>query len=192
VLNVPTIIVQVPAYAYVILAAGWLVWFLPFPITRWNFKAAEKTDRRARWGLLLELAAYTVLWQGDFWRRPPNLWRTALSVVFLILAALLSWTATRALGKHLRFDAALSPDHQLVRSGPYRKLRHPIYTSMLCMLLGTGLMITRPLLLLLAILLFVCGTEIRVRIEDALLLSRFGGEFRDYQRSVSAYVPLVR
>jgi protein-S-isoprenylcysteine O-methyltransferase Ste14 len=58
------------------------------------------------------------------------------------LASLLSWTATRALGRHLRFDAALTPDHQLVRSGPYRLLRHPIYTSMFCLLLGTGFVIT--------------------------------------------------
>ena len=39
---------------------------------------------------------------------------------------------------------------------------------------------------------FVAGTEIRVRVEDALLLSHFGDEFREYQRTVSAYVPFIR
>jgi protein-S-isoprenylcysteine O-methyltransferase Ste14 len=63
---------------------------------------------------------------------------------------------------------------------------------MFCLLLGTGFMITPPLLFLVAMILFICGTEIRVRIEDALLSSRFGDKFREYQRRVSAYIPLVR
>src|SRR5947207_3171062 len=49
----------------------------------------------------------------------------------------LSWTSARALGRQWRIDAGLNPDHQLVRSGGYGVVRHPIYTSMFCMLLGT-------------------------------------------------------
>ena len=178
-------------FGYIILAAGWLVWFIPFPVTGWNSKTPAQSDHRARWGLVPEVVAYSLLWQGEFpWTRSPAPWRIACSILFLALAGLLSWTATRALGRHLRFDAALSPDHELVRTGPYRVLRHPIYTSMFCMLLGTGFMITSLPLLLAAILLFVCGTEIRVRVEDGLLASRFGDQFREYQRSVSAYIPL--
>ena len=43
-----------------------------------------------------------------------------------------------------------------------------------------------------AMLLFIIGTEIRVRIEDSLLASHFGNEFREYRRRVSAYVPFLR
>jgi protein-S-isoprenylcysteine O-methyltransferase Ste14 len=71
-------------------------------------------------------------------------------------------------------------------------VRHPIYTSMLCILLGTGLMVTPWWLLLLSFLIFVAGTEIRVRIEERLLVSRFGDRFRDYQRNVPAYLPLLK
>jgi protein-S-isoprenylcysteine O-methyltransferase Ste14 len=124
--------------------------------------------------------------------RLPATWQTALSILLLAFAALLSWTSTRALGRHLRFEAALSPDHELVRSGPYRLLRHPIYTSMFCLLLGTGFMIASPFLFVPAVLIFLIGTEIRVYVEDRLLASRFGDQFRDYQQSVSAYVPFVR
>ncbi len=181
-----------PAYAYIMLAVGWIVWFLPFPLNKWNFKTPERRDNRARWGLALQAVAYSLLWQSHFWERSPGPWRTALSALFFVLASVLSWTGVRALGRHLRFDAALSPDHQLVRSGAYRCLRHPIYTSMLCILLGTGFLFAPARLLLTAIVVFVAGTEIRVRIEDALLLARFGGRFRDYQRTVSAYIPLIR
>ena len=108
------------------------------------------------------------------------------------LAGLLSWTSARTLGRQWRLDAGLNPDHKLVRSGAYRVVRHPIYTSMLCLLLGTGFMIAPLLMLLLSTLVFLVGTEIRVRIEDILLASRFGEEFRDYQRAVPAYIPLLK
>jgi len=182
----------VPWYGYAILAVGWVVWFVPFVLNRWRFRGAERTDRRARWGIFLQLISYSALWQGNFWTRPPGAIRLALCVLFLALATLLSWTATRALGRHLRFDAALSQDHELVRSGPYRFLRHPIYTSMFCILLGTGALVSPPVLLLIAVVVFIVGTEIRVRIEDRLLSSRFGDAFRKYQSSVSAYIPLLR
>jgi protein-S-isoprenylcysteine O-methyltransferase Ste14 len=42
-----------------------------------------------------------------------------------------------------------------------------------------------------ALLLFVIGTEIRVRIEERLLASRFGEEFKEYKRSVPAYIPFL-
>jgi protein-S-isoprenylcysteine O-methyltransferase Ste14 len=113
-------------------------------------------------------------------------------VVFASLAAVLSWTATRALGRQWRIDAGLNVDHELVRSGPYRWVRHPIYTSMLCLLLATGFMLAPPILLLTATAISIAGLEIRTHVEDGLLLSRFGEEFRSYRRDVAAYLPLVR
>jgi protein-S-isoprenylcysteine O-methyltransferase Ste14 len=149
-------------------------------------------DRRARWGVLLQGLAYALLWQSTFWFRLPETWRIAVSVFFFALAALLSWTGTRALGRQWRIDAGLNLDHELIRSGPYRVVRHPIYSSMLCMLLATGFMVTPWLLLLAAVLVFLIGVEIRVRVEDALLRDRFGDKFLEYSRAVPAYIPSVR
>ncbi|WP_348267721.1 isoprenylcysteine carboxylmethyltransferase family protein [Edaphobacter paludis] len=181
-----------PIYGYLIVAVGWLVWFIPFPLNGWNRNPPQRRDRRARWGVLLQVLSYLLLSLGHFWTRSPAMWQSGLAIVLFGFAALLSWTSTRALGRHLRFEAALSPDHVLVRSGPYRLLRHPIYTSMFCLLLGTGFMVGSPLLLGLAIVIFLIGTEIRVHVEDSLLASRFGDQFRNYQHGVSAYIPLIR
>jgi protein-S-isoprenylcysteine O-methyltransferase Ste14 len=181
-----------PAHAYGVLAVGWLAWMTPFFLIKRGGGRAEKVDRRARWGIVLEGVAYSLLWQSRFWERSPELWRVVLSVSFLFLASLLSWSSARALGRQWRFDAGLNADHELVKSGAYRVVRHPIYTSMLCLLLGTGFMITPLPLFLLSVVLFVIGTEIRVRIEDGLLAARFGEKFLDYQREVPAYVPLLK
>ena len=181
-----------PVYAYLIVAAGWLFWFLPFLLTGWTHSKPQSRDTRARWGVLLQVIAYLLLGMGRFWELRPAAWRVGLSVLFLGLAILLSWTSARALGKHLRFDAALSTGHELVQSGAYSFLRHPIYSSMLCLLLGTGFMACPAIRFVPAILIFLAGTEVRVRIEDKLLADGFGDRFRQYRKNVSAYVPFVR
>lgn len=81
---------------------------------------------------------------------------------------------------------------ELVTSGPYRLLRHPIYTSMLCILCGTGWLLTPLPMVLAAVIVFMVGTEIRVRIEDRLLGERFGEPFQQYRRRVAAYIPFLR
>jgi protein-S-isoprenylcysteine O-methyltransferase Ste14 len=181
-----------PGYTYGILAAGWLIWMTPFFLAKGAKEPAKEVDRRARWGILVVAIAYWLLWQGKFWLRPVPGWRVALSILFLALAGVLSWTGTRALGRQWRIDAGLSCDHELVRVGPYQLVRHPIYTSMLCTLLGTGFMITPLALFLISTLVFIAGTEIRVRIEERLLASRFGEQFVEYQRSVPAYIPFLK
>lgn len=181
-----------PVYIYVILAVGWFLWFLPFPLKRWNRTKPQARDNRSRWGLLLQTIAYILLWQGHFWTTSPALWRTIACAVLLAIAALLSWTATNALGRHLRFDAAVTADHELIRTGPYAIIRHPIYASMLAILLGTGVVLTPRILFIPAIILFLIGTEIRVQIEDKILASHFGDEFHRYRHHASAYIPFIR
>jgi protein-S-isoprenylcysteine O-methyltransferase Ste14 len=181
-----------PGYAYVIAAAGWVIWITPFFLIKRSTGAPAKVDRRARWGIVLECIAYSLLWQNSVCARSPEAWQTVLSVLFFILAGLFSWTGARTLGRHWRLDAGLSLDHELVRSGIYGVVRHPIYTSMLCLLLGTGFLFTPMPMLVISALVFVIGTEIRVRIEDKLLASRFGTEFRKYRRSVPAYIPFLK
>src|SRR6185437_11164949 len=157
-----------------------------------EFQVCRGHRPAARWGVVLEAIGYSLLWQGEFWARAPAEWRVAVSILFFTIACFFSWTGTRALGRHLRLDAALNPDHELVRSGPYRVIRHPIYASMLCVLLGTGFLVARWALLIAGVLVFIAGTEIRVRIEEKLLASRFGDEFLEYRRGVPAYIPLIR
>jgi protein-S-isoprenylcysteine O-methyltransferase Ste14 len=180
-----------PTYAY-LLGAGWLSWMTPFFLIRRPDVSVQRLDRRARWGIVIQAVAFSLLWQTHFWERSPDLWRVLVSVVLLTLGSVLSWTGARALGRHWRFDAGLNRDHELVRSGPYRIVRHPIYASMLCMLIGTGLLVTPWPILLISIALFVIGTEVRIRIEDRLLASSFGDQFVLYRTTTPAYIPFVR
>jgi protein-S-isoprenylcysteine O-methyltransferase Ste14 len=183
-----------PPSLFALLATGWIVWMIPFFLTRLTRRGgpAQTLDRRARWGIFMQGIGFAIVWMSNHFARSPSAGRIAASAACLSLGGLLSWTSARTLGRQWRFDAGLNADHELVQSGSYRVVRHPIYASMLCMLLGTGFLITPFPMLAVALIFFLIGLEIRVRIEDALLASRFGEQFRDYQHRVSAYLPFVR
>lgn len=170
---------------------AWGLWMIPF------FRMPKRTvpqtiDKRARWGIALEAVGFAFVWSRWAWAGSPSGWRWLAAVPFLILGPTLSWTSARTLGRQWRFDAGLNADHRLVQAGAYRVVRHPIYASMFALLLGTGLLITRLALLAAAVVFFTIGTEIRIRLEDSLLESRFGDVFREYRRHVPAYIPFIR
>ena len=181
-----------PSYVYAMLLTGWAVWLAPFLLRMRNFRAPATIDRRARWGLLIEVVAFSLLWQTRFWERSPHVWQTVLSALCFAVAGCFSWAAVRTLGRHLRFDAGLDADHQLVRTGPYRIVRHPIYTSLLFLMFGLGFVIAPFWLFCVALAIFFVGTTIRIRVEDALLAERFGEQFEAYRREVPALIPFLK
>lgn len=180
-----------PVHVYLIIFVGLAIWFYPFIGAHNRTPPAATVNRRSRWGVLLQFLAFALLWQGHFWMRPLSLWRLGLSVILFAVAALLSWSSSRALAGQLRIDAALGAEHRLVRSGPYALVRNPIYTSMLLVLCAIGIVITGWKLFAVALVLFLAGTEIRVRTEEKLLATRFGEEFYSYKKSVAAYIPFL-
>ncbi len=78
--------------------------------------------------------------------------------------------------------------HELVRTGPYRFVRHPIYTGLITALLGTGLL-RAQVRSLIAIVLIYAGFKIKSKIEERAMISTFGTAYEEYRRSVGAIVP---
>jgi protein-S-isoprenylcysteine O-methyltransferase Ste14 len=182
------------AVAVVELLAMWVLWLYPFLRKRFTGPKRE-SDVMAHtgdWGLALETAGIFCAW---FWlpHTPlPGPARAIASMVLAPVAAVFGWLSVRHLGKQLRILAGLYADHELIRTGPYAIVRHPVYASLFLMMLATGLLFARWPMLLLSIALYIVGTEIRIHAEEGLLRARFGEKFEAYRRSVPAYLPFLR
>jgi len=181
--------------AYVVLGVCWTAWVLAF-VKPQRSAAGQKESVRApssRWGIFLVMLAYACEWA---FVQPTGFHKSTASLIASIIigppSVLLAWMATRHLDKQWRFEAALSEDHELIKTGPYRWMRHPIYASMLGMLLQTGLAKAWWPMLIAGLVFYVIGTEIRIHAEEGLLVSRFGEEFAEYRRTVRAYIPFIR
>jgi protein-S-isoprenylcysteine O-methyltransferase Ste14 len=178
----------------------WWVFGLTFWLRRRQPRAREaKRDWTSLVGLLLQAVAYFCVWSYPLQRKQlspiPSLspvveWGLAgLTVALAVASAWLVNAAARRLGKHWALAARLVEGHTLIRDGPYRFVRNPIYTGMLGLLVATGLAVTERVPLLLAIVLFAAGTYIRIRSEERLLRQAFGSEFEEYARKVPALIP---
>lgn len=181
--------------AWMELLLCWVLWCFAFVKPSRQAKGQKKvvSASSSRWGIGLVTLGFALVWM---WMKPFGFEKSAAAlVVSMVLgpfSVALAWSATRELGKQWRYEAALSADHELIRTGPYRFIRHPIYTSMFGMLMATGAAYTWWPMWVAGTIVFVIGTEIRVRAEDRLLAARFQKEFEAYREQVRAYIPLIR
>jgi protein-S-isoprenylcysteine O-methyltransferase Ste14 len=145
------------------------------------------------WGLGLQIGAFVVSYL--FRRRSPEQLPVVLTLVAIVLApwslATVLWAMSH-LGKHFRIRAAVTTRHELVTTGPYRLVRHPVYLSVLGMLIANAILLSRLEAGLVGVVICLTGTEIRVRAEDNLLAKAFAEDFSAYRRRVYAYLPLIR
>ena len=123
----------------------------------------------------------------------------SLNIILQIVAVLLvvgsvwmSTSAIRELGKQWSFQARLIENHQLVTSGVYQIVRHPIYAAMLGMLIATALVLSHWLILIVTIVIFFIGTKIRTSSEEKLLRDAFPKEYQEYAARVPAFVPFLK
>jgi len=108
----------------------------------------------------------------------------------LVLIGLACTIAARIwLGRNWSGTVTLKQDHELVRAGPYRWVRHPIYSGLLLAVLGSAIALGEwrgVLALALATVAFVR----KIAIEERFLIEEFGDAFRHYRRQVPSLVPL--
>jgi protein-S-isoprenylcysteine O-methyltransferase Ste14 len=186
-------VLEVVALAELIVC--WILWSMAFvkPRKQAAGRHAVVAAPVAKWGILLQMFGFALVWA---YIRPAGFQKAAGSlIVSMILgpaSVVLAWMAARHLGKQWRFEAALIQDHDLVQTGPYHFIRHPIYASMLGMLLATGFAWTWWPMFAAGLITYLAGTEIRVRAEDRLLEERFQEAFTAYRSRVRAYIPGLR
>ena len=185
--------------------SGW--WFVaPFAVLEaWWIARARGTVRTKSaeplWSRLSYLAVFAVgiLLLAGWPRVAPldrvRLWRSTMTTFAVGLT--MSWLgvafaiwAREHLGRYWSGRVTLKEGHKLIRTGPYRVVRHPIYTGGLVALAGVAVARgdVRGLVgLVLSIAVFLR----KIFLEERVLLGHFGDEYRDYRREVRALIPFI-
>lgn len=108
----------------------------------------------------------------------------AVEAIGLFLAI---W-ARRHLGRNWSGEITIKVEHQLIRSGPYRLLRHPIYTGLLAMYAGPA-MVTGEWHALIGVAMAAFAYWRKIRLEERNLEVAFGADYDAYRRDTWALVP---
>ena len=97
----------------------------------------------------------------------------------------------RELGKYFSSSLVIREGHKLVRSGPYRLVRHPMYTSYLALFMAAFLISENWLLGLSGMAVIATLMTLRISREEALLLEHFGEEYERYRQTTGMFLPLT-
>jgi protein-S-isoprenylcysteine O-methyltransferase Ste14 len=100
---------------------------------------------------------------------------------------LAAW-ARYVLGRNWSASITLKESHELIRTGPYSRIRHPIYSGVILGLLGTALAIGERGALVAVGVLFA-SYFIKARSEESLLAREFGPAFQDHLSRTGMFLP---
>ena len=147
--------------------------------------------------LALVLAAGVLLfshWARQGWldvRIVPDAsaWRGTGLILTVVGTTIAVW-ARLVLGRNWSGRVTIKAQHRLVQNGPYRVVRHPIYSGLLLAGLGTALVFGR-LAGFLAVALAVAGWWTKSRLEDRYLRAEFGEAYSAYSGRVKALIPFL-
>jgi protein-S-isoprenylcysteine O-methyltransferase Ste14 len=153
--------------------------------------SAESAHSRALHQNLLNLSLLLLFLRlpGLGWRWLPawGVFIAAGLALHGISFALAVW-ARRHLGRQWSGAIAVKVDHELVRTGPYRLIRHPIYTAMLGMSLGTAI-VSGELHALLGFAIMAFAYARKIPLEERSLGEAFGPAYEQYRAQSRALVP---
>lgn len=179
-------------YLWIVLAIVWLIGALR---TKRTIRRQSSSSRLMQIGILA-LGAYLLFarYTGIRWLDQPAIPLTlniaALGFALIVCGVGFSIWARLTLGANWSGTVTLKEDHALIQRGPYRIVRHPIYTGILAALIGFAL--ERGLRSsLIALPLCGLGFWLKIMTEEQFMVQRFGESYLQYKQKVKALVPFL-
>jgi protein-S-isoprenylcysteine O-methyltransferase Ste14 len=121
---------------------------------------------------------------------PDDIALRLVGIMVLLLGLSFAVWARVHLGQYWSGRVSIKVDHKLIRSGPYRLVRHPIYTGILFGFIGTALEVGE-IRAWLAFVLALVGLLIKIRAEERLLVKEFGSTYLQYKKEVKMLIPYL-
>ena len=178
----------------------WAMWLLYWIVSAWGVRRNErgetvgqrlKTSLGLAGGALLIFARGTPLGVLDHGFLPNSDALRGLGLVMEVAGLLVSVWARVHLGKFWSARVTLKEGHELIQSGPYARVRHPIYSGIGLAMLGTALF-SGQWRALIGAAIFIVGHWLKSQREEALLTSQFGPAYAEYCQRTGSLLPRLR
>jgi protein-S-isoprenylcysteine O-methyltransferase Ste14 len=176
--------------------AFWAVWLL-WAIGTKRAQRRESLAWQFTYGALL-LAGFLLMFanlRGVRWLHtrvlPTAAWLQVAGIAITVAGFALAFWARMHLGRNWSSAVMAKVGHELIRSGPYRWVRHPIYSGLLLALLGTAL-VRGQVRGLCSLFLVYLGFKIKSLLEERMMTSTFGAEYTSYASATGAILPRMR
>jgi protein-S-isoprenylcysteine O-methyltransferase len=113
----------------------------------------------------------------------------SVGLLLLVVGIAIRLTAVYTLGKYFTSVVVIQHDHQLIRTGLYKHLRHPAYAGLLLAHLGLGLSFSNWFSLALSSAPYFLVALYRMRVEEQALAGAFGADYVAYAKTTKRLIP---
>ena len=173
-----------PGSPYQIISWSWMgtfaLWFVSAIVTKRTI--GSHSDWQSRVAIWIVALAWRFIGPG------PVSADTGLALTLAGLG-LANW-ARFQIGRNWSGLVELKQDHELIRSGPYSLVRHPIYSGFMLATFGTAIAYGQ-LRGFLSFVLILAAWGYKSRVEETFLIHQFGAEYERYRHEVKGLIPLV-
>jgi protein-S-isoprenylcysteine O-methyltransferase Ste14 len=121
---------------------------------------------------------------------PREPWLRALGVALTFVGVGFAIWARHHIGRYWSGRVSIVSEHKLIRTGPYARIRHPIYAGMLLALVGTVL-VENEYRALLGLALALTGFTVKAIKEETFLKAQFGEAFEEHRRLTGFFLPKI-
>jgi protein-S-isoprenylcysteine O-methyltransferase Ste14 len=122
---------------------------------------------------------------------PSNIWSVGIGTILYVAALWVFRRAHKELGRNWSISLEIRERHELIRSGPYALVRHPMYTSFLLMALGQLFLLSNWVAGLAGLIGFSILFFGRVDKEERMMLDNFGPQYRAYMETTKRIIPYL-
>lgn len=116
---------------------------------------------------------------------------TTVALVAMVAGLGLRIWAVLTLGRFFTWFITVYEDHQVIRTGPFRFVRHPAYCGALILFVATMLFLHAWVGAALSLVFQLFAYVRRIRYEETMMIERLGENYKAYTREVNALVPLL-
>lgn len=178
------------------LRAIWLAWLVLWVALAWHNKRDARRESwlsRAAHGVPVGIGAVLLFtrtgWRPlDFALLPRTIFNDAAAMLLTLAGLGFAIWARRTIGRNWSGTVTLKQGHELMRTGPYRLVRHPIYSGLLLALAGTVLAVDAPRAIL-GFALITLAFLRKIPIEERFMRDAFGAAYDEYARTTPALIP---
>src|SRR6476661_2991454 len=186
-------------------SACWTIFILYWFISAWSVKRIQETSGwlGGNWYPILYLIGVLFMVNFRFLARlgiprdklatlllPHTLVLNIIVVILLIAGLVVAIAARHTLAGNWSGAVAFKEDHELITTGLYQYIRHPIYTGMLLMILGPDLSLA-TLGACLGFFIILVGVLLKLRQEEALLTRHFVQDYLSYKKRTRTLIPFI-
>jgi len=112
-----------------------------------------------------------------------------IGIVLIVFSLILLWRSHADLGVNFALTPGVHGEQSLIKRGVYRRVRHPMYTSLWLWAFSMPLLLHNTVAGAIFLVIFLAFYFARVPIEEAHMMERFGDEYRKYMDETGRLVP---